>query len=372
MANVLSIVTYRIFPPKTGGQKCIASFNEFLSAEHDLFCYTVKENDPSAAAYTVYNEMQPGKLRYVNLLAAKRIGLIIRRHKISHVVIDHPYYGWMGLLLRKLYNVKLIIRSHNIESERFRSMGKWWWKLMRNYERWIHRNADYTFAITEEDCRYFTESYGVRLSKLSVITYGFPIQATPTTTERAQARDKLLQQYKLAADTVLYLFNGALDYAPNTRAVEAIVSHINPIVKKTLPYRIIICGSNLPEEIKKLPGFTDLHIIHAGFVEDISMYLKGSDVFINPVLEGGGIKTKLVEALGYNMNAVSSQSGAFGVDPRLCNGKLLLCADGEWQAFASAMLQASLHETADTPPAFFQHFYWGNVARKAADIIRRL
>ncbi len=30
-------------------------------------------------------------------------------------------------------------------------------------------------------------------------------------------------------------------------------------------------------------------------------------------MDGGGIKTKLVEALGYNMNVVTTTSGAIGV-----------------------------------------------------------
>ena len=49
MANVLSIVSYKIFPAKFGGQKGIANFNEYFSKYHKLYCLTVKANDANAA-----------------------------------------------------------------------------------------------------------------------------------------------------------------------------------------------------------------------------------------------------------------------------------------------------------------------------------
>ena len=51
MANVLSIVSYKIFPAKFGGQKGIASFNEYFSKYHNLYCVTVEDNKPLYAPY---------------------------------------------------------------------------------------------------------------------------------------------------------------------------------------------------------------------------------------------------------------------------------------------------------------------------------
>lgn len=47
MANVLSLVSYKIFPAKLGGQKGIAFFNKYFSEYHNLICVTVKDNDPT-------------------------------------------------------------------------------------------------------------------------------------------------------------------------------------------------------------------------------------------------------------------------------------------------------------------------------------
>jgi hypothetical protein len=65
MANVLSIVTYKIFPAKLGGQKAIALFNEYFSKHDNLSCFTIKDNDPSLAPYKVFNLLSNHRLRYL-------------------------------------------------------------------------------------------------------------------------------------------------------------------------------------------------------------------------------------------------------------------------------------------------------------------
>ena len=113
------------------------------------------------------------------------------------------------------------------------------------------------------------------------------------------------------------------------------------------------------------------NIIYAGFVDDINIYFKGVDIFINPVTDGGGIKTKLVEALGYDMNVVSTVNGAIGVDADICNGKLLLCKNEDWQGFADKMLEA-IQINQSIGKEFFDYFYWDNIAKKAAEIVDNL
>ena len=150
MANVLSIVSYKIFPAKFGGQKGIASFNEYFSKYHALYCVTVEDNMPAHASYQIINALRNRPLRYINIFYFGLMKKIIRQNNISHVIIEHPYYGWLGLLLKHFCKVKLIIHSHNIEAERFKTVGKWWWKILWHYEKYIHRGADFTFCISEK------------------------------------------------------------------------------------------------------------------------------------------------------------------------------------------------------------------------------
>jgi len=372
MANVLSIVTYKILPPKLGGQKGIALFNEYFSKEETLFCFTIKENNPTLAPYKVFNLLENSSLRYINIFNFRLLKKIITQNNISHILIEHPYYGWMALLLKRFCNVKVIAHSHNIESERFKTLGKWWWKILWHYEKWVHQNADFTFCITQKDRNFFYGQYKIPFEKSTVITYGISWNSAPSTTEKNEAKLNLLKRYSLSDEVHLFLFNGTLNYLPNLVAVKNIVEKINPLfIKKEIPYKIIICGKGLPEEMNELKNFSGENIIYAGFVEDITEYFKGVDVFINPVTDGGGIKTKLVEALGYNSTAVSTFNGAIGVEVNICNGKLLLSENTDWQGFADNM-QKAIKINQSVSPEFFNHFYWQNIAAKAGNALSLL
>jgi len=372
MANVLSIVSYKIFPAKLGGQKGIALFNKYLSAEENLFCFTIKDNDPSLASYKVFNLLNNSPSRYFNIFYFRQLKKIVHENDISHIICEHPYYGWMALLLKYFCKVKLVIHSHNIESERFKTVGKWWWKILWHYEKFIHQNADFTFCITQQDRNYFYRNYHIPYEKSTVITYGISWNQPPFIPEKKEAKDFLLKKYSLTSETHLFLFNGTLDYGPNLDAVKNIVEKINPLfIQKNISYKIIICGKGLPEEMNELKNYLDKNIIYAGFVDDISVYFKGADVFINPVTDGGGIKTKLVEALGYNLNAVSTFNGAIGVDEMICNGKLFLTENSDWQEFADKM-ETAIYMDQSISSEFFQHFYWKNIAAKAAEVLENL
>lgn len=74
------------------------------------------------------------RFRYINPFLFFSIRKIIRE-KSTHLLIEHPYYGWLGILLQLFCRVKLIVHSHNIEATRFKSTGKWWWGILWNYEK---------------------------------------------------------------------------------------------------------------------------------------------------------------------------------------------------------------------------------------------
>jgi glycosyltransferase involved in cell wall biosynthesis len=364
MANVLGLVSYKIFPAKSGGQKNIAVFYKYFCAFHKLICVTIKDNDPSYANYIVLNTLSNSRLRYINVLYFFTLQRIIKSYKVTHLLIEHPYYGWLALLLKKFCRVKFVVHSHNIEASRFKSVGKWWWRIMLRYEKYIHQHADKTFCITEEDRQFMINYYKVNPQKCFVTTYGIEWNQPPGAQQRKEAKRFLQTKYSISQNSVLYFFNGRLDYPPNLEAVKIILNDINPILQSLqYEYKIIICGKNLPMEIQQLNAYNN--IIYAGYVDDIDVYFKGTDIFINPIISGGGIKTKLVEALGYNLTSISTITGAIGVDEKLCNGKLLLVNDGNWQRFAIRMKEATLI-SASVDEKYFEQFCWKNIAKKTA------
>ncbi|UEG49055.1 glycosyltransferase [Ferruginibacter lapsinanis] len=367
MPNVLSIIPYQFLPPKTGGQRCIAFFYRFFSKHTSVTCVGVKANDLSVATdYTILPLLANNKFRYINPLYFFVLKRLIQRNNITHIIIEHPYYGWLGLLLAAFTNAKLVVRSHNIEGLRFKEMRKWWWKILWQYEKYIHRNADINFFITDEDKQYGIEKFGLSVEKCITITYGFEMNTPPSIEAKTKAHTFLSTKHQIAADEKILLFNGVLDYPPNTQALRIITEVICPLLlKKNFSFKIIICGKSLPQDFN---NFSDHeNIIYTGFVDDINIYFAGADIFINPVIEGGGIKTKLVDALGSNLSSVSTQRGATGIPLSITGNKLKLVRDGDWEEFVNQIIATDTSEL--MPPPFYQHFYWGNIAQKALNTI---
>ncbi len=369
--KVLSLVSYKFLPPDMGGQKGIAFFNRYLSKEINLTCVTIHDNSGHAEPYPVKAILSNSKLRYINLFYFFTLSKIIREENISHVIIEHPYYGWLGILLKWFCKVKLIVHSHNMEALRFKTMNKWWWGILWNYEMLTHRNADYNFFIQENDMAYAIENYKLNPERCTVITYGFQHAEIPAADERSSARKLICQAHQILETDNILLFNGTLGYRPNLDAVDCILNIINPalLAAPDFNYKIIICGNKLPASYNGLFDYKDKNIIYAGFVENISLYFKAADIFINPVIDGGGIKTKLVEALGYNCSVVSTVSGAIGIPAKAAADKLKAVADNDWEAFANQITNMKFAQS--TPSAFFDHFYWGNIAAKAASVIKK-
>src|SRR6187549_3220306 len=99
--KILSLVSYKFLPPDMGGQKGIAFFNRYLSKAINLRCVTIKENDSNhSEGYSVENILSNSRLRYINPFYFFTLSRIIRENKITHLLIEHPYYGWLGCLLK--------------------------------------------------------------------------------------------------------------------------------------------------------------------------------------------------------------------------------------------------------------------------------
>jgi glycosyltransferase involved in cell wall biosynthesis len=248
-------------------------------------------------------------------------------------------------------------------------MHKPLWRVYRRYEKWVHQKANHNFFITQEELDWAITHYQLDPQKCTVIPYGTDSVMPLPGDQRAVFRDQLIKENKLEPATRLFLFNGTLDYLPNTDALRIIISELMLLIQsKAIPFRILVCGNRLSEQwqkvLTKYPA-----IIYKGFVDDINLYFKGADCFINPVTLGSGIKTKLIEALAWNQTCISFRSGAKGIPAEIAGEKLSIVDDYEWQAFADKMFAQSSSRLPDVPEAFYQFFYWERIIQKAASVI---
>ncbi|MFN2459026.1 MAG: glycosyltransferase family 4 protein [Chitinophagaceae bacterium] len=364
MANILSLVTFKIFPPQMGGQKGVALFYKYLSQINSIIIAGPSDNDDSHNNNIFLEKMlYSNKWIYLNIFNLRGLIKLMAKHKTDIIIAEHSYPAFIGWVLRKITSKPFIIHSHNMEAHRFQQMNKWWWRLYWHYERWIHRQADYNFFISEEDASIAVSQFKINRNKCMVIPYGVEKPML-----YADAGAQLRKQFQLSENVVLFYFNGTLNYKPNEDAVKVLLEKIDPLLRKLLTdYRILITGKNLEGELLRKTKQSD-NFIFCGYADDISIYYQGCAIFLNPVVNSSGIKTKVVEAIANNCTVVSTASGASGVPVEVCNNKLVVVADNDWQKFVEQAVAHAKQKT-PTPASFYDYFYWPNLADKASNKI---
>jgi glycosyltransferase involved in cell wall biosynthesis len=361
MKKVLAIASYSYLPFFSGGQKFIAQFFEHLGKEIDLTVISVAENDFSLAkSYTTIPLLKKSFSRYYDRSLVSKLINLTKKEGFDTIICEHPYFAWLAFAVRKRTGVKVIIHTHNIEYQRFRSTGKWWWPVLRIYEKWCFKKADALFFITPEDKYFAISKWKIEKGKCIDLPFGIDIKDYPE--DKATCREMVCSKHHISNDEKILLFNGLLNYKPNLDALLVILNEINPFLLKhnSFRYKIIICGKGLPENLTSLQDYADRNIIYAGFVEDITIYLKAADLFLNPVLSGGGIKTKMVEAIGYGTTVVSTQTGAIGIEKKVCGEKLSIVEDKDWKLFSQKIVDCKPIPVL-TPAAYYAYYYWGNI-----------
>ena len=178
-------------------------------------------------------------------------------------------------------------------------------------------------------------------------------------------KQKIYARHNIPANTTLLFFNGTLDYKPNLDALIFILNEINPLLlnEQSFNYRILICGRGLPSLYNELKNYADKNIIYAGFVDDVYAYFKAADIFINPVVTGGGVKTKVVEAMGYGVTVVSCASGAAGIELSVCGEKIKVVNDNDATAFVKEIM-SNRNTQIKTPQSYYEYYSWKNIVKK--------
>ena len=366
--NILAIIPYQVKPVTTGGQKSIALFYDYFSKLVNLTGVTVKSAAQNAEdfGYDLIPLFSESPLRYINPAYFFSLRSIIKRKSITHVMIDHPYFGWLGIMLKKMLGVKLVVRSHNIEGLRFKSVGKWWWRILWNYERMVHRSANLNFFVTAEDLQYAVSRFGLKETSCAVIPFGIEREQAPSAAEKLANKKNVCERHKLNPAKPLLLYSAALNYAPNQQGLDFILEKLNPLLLQSGQfYNILISGTKLAEKYDSLKAYADKNIVYAGFVNDIDQYFTAADIFLNPIAEGGGIKTKAVEALAANCTLISFENGAIGIPRNMAGEKLKVVPNNDAQLFATAVLDVVNIEPQAIPGSFFHFFSWRNIAQRA-------
>ncbi len=339
-------------------------FNEYLGKQTELYVAGTRDNEKNEARnYQLNSVLNKGRFRYLNPFVLTEIISLIRKKRIETILIEHPYLGWYIPFIRLFTRCKIICHTHNVESERFRSIGKSWWRILRFYERWVLNKCDLVFCITEEDKIFFMQSMNLQEEKCILVPYGITNASYPE--DKEECKRQVCEKHGIKPGETLLFFNGVLNYNPNLEAVNIILSEIMPALENlSFSYHIIISGKNLPASYQKTIETAKNRIHYVGFVDDISLYLKAADILINPILSGGGVKTKLIESIASNTTVVSTVTGAIGVNTDIAGEKLKIINDGDWNNFAKEIKRTTENIQHNTPGTFYNEYNWDHIIKR--------
>ncbi len=359
MPSLLSLVPYPFLPPTNGGHLGIAEMHRHLARLCEDHVAGVKTNAPkSEEPFHLHKIFDPGAARYLPFRYNKELIQLGREKRVEAVFCEHPYMAITANAVARTLKIPWFLRSHNIESERFRTMGKPWWPVLARYERWAMTHSKGTFFVTAEDAEWTQTHWNIPAEKCHVAPYGTPLSAPPA--PDAGARERLAAQLNLNPDVPWLYFLGALDYRPNAEAVDYLLHEVQPrLLQSGAPFEMLIAGKGLSEEQREQLAARNIH--YTGFLPSLDDFLHACDVMLNPVLTGGGIKTKAVEALAWGKRVVSCHSGAAGLERTACGDALFVSPDGDWNGFVRDIL-AAMKSSAVGPTAFYEKYYWGKVA----------
>lgn len=363
MRRILVIAPYSYLPDFSGGQKYIAQFLEHLGEKTDLTVVSVAENDFTLAkSYKAFPLLKTSFSRYIDRSLVGKIADLVNQKQTEIVICEHPYFAWLAFALREKTGVKVIIHTHNIEYQRFRSIRKWWWPVLKGYEKRSFKKADALLFISPEDKQFAIQNWKIAAAKCIDVPYGIKDKSQP---DKVFGRQHLRWNYAITENEKILLFAGLLNYKPNADGLNAILDKINPILmaEPNFSYKILVCGKGLDPSMNELKAHATNNIIYAGFVDDISTVYRGADLFLNPVLSGGGVKTKVLEAIAAGTTVVSTTSGAAGIEKSASGEKLVVVPDNDWKQFAEAVIVAS-KQTTSTPVEFYENYHWEKIITK--------
>lgn len=240
------------------------------------------------------------------LIFAIKANRIIQNGNFDLVHVEHTQ---TGILLRKFKNTTMILLAHDVITKpaerRYsfsrgtfkRAIGWLKWQITQIIEVYISKKYDIILTLSQVD-----KDILLRLVpdiKISVMPFPFEVCDYQYNVERAED---------------ITLFVGAINRDVNQEAVIYFYKEVFPFIRKEVPdVKFYIVGNNPPENIRSLAA-NDPNVIVTGYVESLTPYYQRATVFVSPILIGGGIIAKNLNAMANGLPVVTTSIGNEGIE----------------------------------------------------------
>ncbi len=203
--------------------------------------------------------------------------------------------------LRRLMDAKNWL-SRSIASLRLRRI--------RRYECRAIGWADRVLCVSEQDRQVLLGLSGS--NRLFTLPLGVPLARLPEALPNFDAPPRIL-------------FVGSFAHPPNRQAADFIVKELVPALRREQPALVCeIVGRNPPADLRAAAEASRGAVMIHGFVPELEPVFARAWLFVAPLFSGGGIKIKILEALGRGSPVLTTPIGLDGIDAPV--GEAVGCA----------------------------------------------
>lgn len=354
--NLVLLTQVLPYPPDSGPKIKTYNVIKYLSRDHNLTLISFVRGDQTEyirhlrqycqAIYTIPIERSAARDAWYMLLSLitgqpfmmRRDDRKAMRDLVDRLVAEQSFdlaladQLNMAQYVLRVPNAFRVLDAHNALWllyqrlwETMKSGPKKWllgrdWRLLKQYEGHVCTEFDAVLAVSKEDRAALEVAAGRRLN-IRVI----PIAVDP---------DEVSVIERTPGPYILHI--GTMYWPPNIDAVKWFVNRVYPIVRRQRSdVQFDVVGARPPTELLEFNN-GDLGINVTGYVKDPRVYQERAAVMAVPLLAGGGMRVKILNALAAGIPIVSTTLGCEGID--VTPGKDILIGDTP-DEFATQVLQ---------------------------------
>jgi polysaccharide biosynthesis protein PslH len=303
--------------------------------------------------------------RFDNAAFAEKLAELLQNEHFDVVQLESVYLAPYIPVIRRHSQARVALRSHNVEYEIWERVAQTGspfqrWYLgkitprLRAYELARLNDYDFVSAITTRDLEQYRK-LGLRK----------PAGVTPIGLDTR----KYQPDFRSYKRPLSLSFIGSLDWIPNQEGLRWFLDQVwTPLLAPAFPeLEFHIAGRTAPAWLRNL---SVERVVFHGEVPDSAAFLNQHSIMVTPLLAGGGMRAKILEAMALGKVTISTSIGLEGISAT--HGRECFVADTPEQ-FLDAVRQATdkraaLEQMGHNALAFCQeHFDHHAVAGRLAD-----
>jgi glycosyltransferase involved in cell wall biosynthesis len=240
----------------------------------------------------------------------EKLRQVLVHNRFEVTLIESAYMGVYLPVLTELAERagRIILRLQNVEYEilerlaaqarrgLYRALLRREARLFREHELSLVRQVGDVRAITERDAQILSRESGAPIGVLDPFI---------DLDEYSPAAADQIEPYSLTCI-------GNMGWLPNRNGILWFCETVWPRVARAFPTaRLYVVGKSPPTAVRRLAS---QRVVVTGHVDDARPYFHRSQLLIVPLMEGSGVRIKILTALAMGKRVLSTAVGAEGID----------------------------------------------------------